>query len=277
MVSVSSFHLIYFVYPLVGIIAGFFAGLLGLGGGIIIVPCLLLVFPYVGINSEAHVHLAIGTSTAIVVMNLIVSALTHFKHRDNHILFPIIKRIFLAPMIGAIIAVLIASHLPGTQLALIFGLIVFALAARLLLIPRAVAALPVPHTQWHWPPKIALHGVMGTFGTLSILMGSGGGIFMVPFFQHCKIPLRYATAMSVACGLPLALVGAISYAIAGMSTTDLPDWTTGYIYWPAFIGVIITSMLVAPLGVKVSRKLPEHITRFIFIIMLIVIGLKMVV
>ena len=118
---------------------------------------------------------------------------------------------------------------------------------------------------------------MGTFGTLSILMGSGGGVFMVPFFQHCKVPLRYATALSVACGLPLALVGAISYAVAGMHVSDLPHWTTGYIYWPAFIGVIMTSMFVAPLGVKVSRRLPEHVTRAIFIVMLIIIGLKMVV
>ena len=270
-------HLIYLVYPLVGIIAGFLAGLLGLGGGIIIVPCLLLVFPYVGIESAVHVHLAIGTSTAVLVMNLMVSVLTHFKHQDNHFLLPIIKKIFWAPMIGAMIAVLIASHLPGNKLALIFGLIVFALAARLLLIPRVAATTPLPHKLWQWPSKIILHSLMGIFGTLSILMGSGGGIFMVPFFQHCKIPLRYATAMSVACGLPLALVGAISYAIAGRHVLDLPHWTTGYIYWPALIGIVMTSMFAAPLGVKVSRKLPEHITRFIFIAMLIVIGLKMVV
>ena len=269
--------MIYLVYPLVGIFAGFLAGLLGLGGGIIIVPCLLLIFPYVGINSEINVHLAIGTSTAVVVINLTASLLTHFKRSENHVLFPIIKRIFLAPMIGAIVAVFIASYLPETKLALIFGIIVFALAVRLLLIPRAAATAPVPHNQWRLPSKIVLHSSMGGFGVLSILMGSGGGIFMIPFFQHCKIPLRYATAMSVACGLPLAFAGAVSYALTGMNAPELPDWTTGYIYWPAFIGIVISSIFVAPLGVKISRKLPEHITRFIFIIMLMIIGLKMVV
>ena len=262
------------LYPLIGIIAGFFSGLLGLGGGLIIVPCLLVVFPLLGL--EPSVHVAIGTSLATIVITLFSSARAHFKNGNQVIINQLIRQFVPGIMIGTLLGTWVAHVLSGPHLALIFGIIVWLLVIRVLLMNRNTTPNSDNPANWHLPKLPGLTLVNILIGGVAALMGLGGGGFMVPFLQHCHVPMRIAIPIASICGIPVSILGTISYMILGAHDPSIPAFSTGYVYWPAFAGIVITSMFTAPLGAKVSHQLSGSLLRWIFAIVLAIIGTKMI-
>jgi uncharacterized membrane protein YfcA len=262
------------LYPLIGIVAGFFSGLLGLGGGLIIVPCLLVVFPLLGL--EPSVHVAVGTSLATIVITLFSSARAHFKKGNQEIIKQQIRRFIPGIMIGTLLGTWIADLLSSPHLALIFGIVVWLLVIRMLLMNENNVPNSNNPADWHLPKLPGLTLVNILIGGVAALMGLGGGGFMVPFLQHCHVPMRIAIPIASICGIPVSILGTIGYMILGTHDPSIPAFSTGYVYWPAFVGIVMTSMFTAPLGAKLAHQLPASLLRWIFSIVLAIIGAKMI-
>ena len=247
---------------------GVVAGLLGVGGGLIIVPALLYLFKAQGIAPGVTMHLAIGSSLATVVFTSISSAYAH--HRHGAVRWPIVGRMTAGIAIGAILGALIANYLAGEALRRCFGVFEWIVAAQMWfgIRPRPQRALP----------GTAMMGFTGTIiGAISAILGIGGGTLTVPFLVWCNISLREAVATSAACGLPIALAGAIGFAATGWTNPALPAWSSGYIYWPAVAGVAAASIFTTSLGAWLTHHLPVVVLRRAFAVVLFLIGWRMLV
>jgi hypothetical protein len=115
----------------------------------------------------------------------------------------------------------------------------------------------------------------GVIGAVSAIIGIGGGTLTVPFLVWCRVPMLQAVATSAACGLPIAVAGAFGFMLAGWNDTQLPEWSSGYLYWPAWLGIVLASSLTAGLGAKLAHKLPAARLRQLFALLLMGMGVKM--
>ena len=256
------------LYLGLGVAAGLLAGLFGIGGGMLIVPVLVYSFALQGVADSVAMHLALGTSLATIIVTASTSVWAHHRHRA--VRWPLVGR--LAPSIaaGAALGAMIADVIPGPILQRAFGTAELALAAYML---GGRAARP--HREL---PGTAALSIVGTgIGTLSALAGIGGGTLTVPFLSWCNIPMRHAVGVAAACGLPIAIVGAGAYAWVGWGNPALPDWSSGYVYWPAFIGISVATLLCAPLGARMAHRLPEGLSRRLFALLLTGLGLAMLI
>lgn len=264
----------FLIYPLIGIGAGFLAGLLGLGGGTVIVPFLVVIFPLVGIDKQLSVHMAIATSMANVVITQAAAIYKHRNYISKQTLHQFAKQLWPGIILGAILGVVIADHLTAHELATCFGVIVILLAVKMAFKKRVVeSSTPTP---WQLPAVYIRFPITFLIGGLSSILGLGGGGFMVPFLQHYRVPIAKAMGAAVLCGFPLAIIATITYLIVGLDNTPHIAFATGYLYWPAFIGIAITSIFFAPLGVKLAHRIPSFLLRWMFIVFLVLVGIKMV-
>ncbi|RUM92530.1 MAG: sulfite exporter TauE/SafE family protein [Thiomicrospira sp.] len=253
------------IYILTGIIAGFFAGLLGIGGGLIIVPVLTSVFLYF-IEGPHLVHLAIGTSMATILITSLASVKAH--HRHDAVRWDIVKTLTPGIFIGGILGGWISQYISAPMLAKIFAVIEFGIALKMLLDLQ-----PNPHREM---PGIAGRSVAGTIiGSISALVGIGGGALNTPYMVWHNVSMRQAIATSAACSLPIAAAGTLGFLIGGWNVPNLPDHAIGYIYWPAFLGIVIASFFTAPIGAAMTHKLPVKTLKRIFAILLIILAIKM--
>lgn len=256
----------FLIYPLLGVVAGILAGLLGVGGGLVIVPALALIFPPLGIDQSVMMHLAVGTSLATIVVTSLSSV------RAHHARGAVLWRVFgvLAPGLigGVLLGAVLADQIPTRGLSVIVGLFALTMALQM-----AFGRSPKPTRVL--PGRAATTAVGGGIGVFSALVGIGGGSLTVPFLAWCNIDMRKAVATSAACGFPIALAGAVGFAVTGFGDPRLPEWSTGYIYWPAFLGIAIPSLLFAPLGARLAHTLPTALLKKIFAGVLALIGLRM--
>lgn len=266
----------FLLYPLVGIVAGFLAGLLGLGGGIIIVPCLLFIFPLVGIESHIAVHMAIATSITIVVMTQISAVSTHKRYFSKNTLPKLARLLWPGIILGSISGALFATTISGDSLSLVFGIVVFLLALKVVFVKSEIVNASQQEFPWQLPHGLIMGVVMYFIGGLSAILGVSGGMFLVPFMQHFKVPMAKTVSTSAFCGLPLAVMATATYLLYGLKHTSHIAWSTGYIYWPAFVGIAATSMFFAPLGVKLAHRLPANVLRILFVVFLVFISLRMI-
>ncbi len=262
------------LYLLLGTIAGIFSGLLGIGGGLIIVPCLLLVFPLVGIPPSVHV--AVGTSLATIIITLCASMNTHLQHSDRQLLWRLGKQFLPGIIIGTLLGAGIAKLLSGAHLAILFGIIVWLLALRVFLVKNSETENETRTVEQLLPPKIWLLPINVLIASLAAIMGVGGGGFMITFLQIRKVPMHISIPIATLMGIPVAILGTISYILLGSNDPNLPHWSTGYVYWPAVLGITTMSIFTAPLGAKLAHKLPGKLLRWIFVLMLVIIGAKMI-
>ncbi len=256
------------LYALAGIFAGLVAGLFGVGGGLIIVPTLIVVFEAREFNPELIVHLAVGTSLASIVFTSLSSVRAH--HRHGAVLWPWVGKLALGILPGAWLGAVLASLLPAEWLGRLFGLFELAVAARMILDHTPAPGLAAP------PPgggELALAG--GLIGGFSALLGIGGGTLTVPYLVWRRVAMPNAVAISAACGLPIALAGALGFMITGWNLAELPPMSSGFIYWPALLGVMIFSMACAPLGARLAHHLPPALLKKLFAALLGGLGLKM--
>lgn len=256
----------FIAYLLCGVLIGFFAGLFGIGGGIIGIPALLVLFNIQGMPQPLAMHMAIGTLLATVVMTSIASIYSHY--RKNMILLPIFKKIVVGTVIGSALGITISSHLNGIYLQRIFGLFLLFIAVQMLLAIKVKPRCELPNVK-------RLFVTTTMLGTVSGMLGLGGGILMVPYLNWCGISPRNAVATSAACILPATLVGTCGYMLSGVQLIDSPSFHSGFIYWPAFLGISMTSVLFAPLGVKVTHMVSESLLKKFFSSFLFVVGLAM--
>jgi uncharacterized membrane protein YfcA len=253
-------------YLLLGSIAGLVAGLLGVGGGLIIVPALVFLLNLQGIESMHVVHLAVGTSLATIVITSVSSTWAH--HRHGAVQWSVFARLAPGIVIGALLGAVIADLMSATLLRRVFGVFELLVAVQMLTGARPDAHRRVPGTA-----GMLVAG--GGIGAVSSVVGIGGGTMTVPFLVWCNVAMRQAVATSAACGLPIAIAGACGYILTGWNESGLPEWSSGYIYWPAFAGIVSMSIIFAPLGAVLAHRLPVASLKRVFALLLLVIGVKM--
>lgn len=245
--------------------AGTVAGLLGIGGGVIIVPVLALVFANEGVDPTVLIKVAIGTSLATIVVTAIPSIWTH--HRRGAVRWALVRTMAPGVVIGSLGGAALAHSIPADWLTTGFVVFLFAVATQMALgPPGAGRSLPGPG---------ALRGVAAGVGVISALMGIGGGALHVPYLSWCGVPVRQAIATAAAIGLPLALASALGFVVTGLGEPALPAHSLGYVNLPAFAGVVAASILFAPLGARLAHRLPERLLKRVFAAFLFILAVRM--
>ena len=262
----ESLWLIVLLYLALGAFAGVMAGLLGVGGGLIIVPVLAWIFRGQQMADTVIMHVAIGTSLATIIITSISSVRAH--HQRGAVLWPVFWRLTPGIVLGAWLGAVVADALPSIVLSKVFAVFVLAMAAQM-----GFGAKPAPHRELPGRPGMWTAG--GVIGAVSAIVGIGGGSLTVPFLTWCNIAIRQAVATSAACGLPIALAGALGFIVTGWSNPDLPAWSLGYVYGPALVGIAIISMLSAPLGARLAHTLPTETLKKVFAVFLALVGIEM--
>lgn len=253
-------------YLVVGSCAGFFAGLLGVGGGIIMVPALVMIFEVIGLPRAFVFQIALGTSMASILFTSISSLRTH--HLYDAVIWPVVRAISPGILLGTGAGTFLARHLSVHALAIFFtGFVVFvAVQMSMNLQPKPSRGLPGPY-------GITLVG--SGIGLISALAAIGGGAFTVPFLTWCNVPMRRAIGTSAAVGFPIALGGTLGYIFNGMNLSGLPEWSLGFVYLPALASILATSVVAAIAGARTAHRLPIQALKRIFAGLLILLAAKM--
>jgi len=253
-------------YLVVGLIVGFFAGLLGIGGGIIIVPLLVMVFGGQHFPEDRVLHLALGTSIASIVFTSMSTVRAHQRH--GTVRWDILREVTPGVVVGTLLGTAFANALPSRYLAVFF--IVFAFYSAL---QMGLDIKPAPTRQL--PGRIGMTAAALALGGLSSLIGVGGGFLAIPMMTLCNVPMRNAIGTSAAIGLPLAISGALGYIYAGRNMDHLPPFSLGYVYLPALAGIVIGTFITVPVGARAAHRLPVAKLKQIFGIVLLVLATKM--
>ena len=250
-----------------GCFVGFLAGLLGIGGGMTMVPLLTLAFAHQGFASEHVVHMAIATGIAATIPTSLSSLRAHHAH--GAVLWPVFRILVPGIALGSLVGPQIVKGISGGVLAGIFGVVVTLAATQMLIDHR-------PQTARDLPGKWGLSGVGVGIGLISSMFGAGGGFVSVPFMTWCNVKIHNAVATSAALGLPIAVAGTIGFVIAGLRETGTPRYSVGYIYLPALVAIAIGSVLLAPVGARLAHRWPVKRLRRAFACLLYVLAAVMV-
>lgn len=254
------------LYLVLGAFAGTLAGLLGAGGGLVMVPVLVFIFQGQAMPGPIIMHMALGTSLAIIILTSLSSIRAH--HQRGAVLWPVCWRLTPGIVLGALSGAVVADMLPDGVLKPVFGIFELLVALQVWLGVRPSAQRNVPG----WPGMSVAGWVIGT---VSAIVGIGGGTLTVPFLTWCRVGIHNAVATSAACGLPIAVAGTIGFIATGWNEVDLPGMSSGYVYWPAFAAVAVTSVLCAPVGARLAHALPADKLKKFFAIFLAILGVRM--
>jgi uncharacterized membrane protein YfcA len=246
-----------------GAAIGFLAGLLGIGGGMTLVPLLTILFASQDFPATHLVHMAVATSTATMVFTAFSSMRAHA--RKGAVLWPVVVAMAPGIVIGSLLGPQLASALPTRAFAAVFGVFVWFSAARML-----IGSKPKPGREL--PVKSRLFGMGALIGVVSSLLGAGGGFISIPYLGRHNVAIHNAVATSAALGLPIALAATIGFIVAGLRQPDLPPWSAGYVYLPAMAVIVVASMLVAPLGASVAHRWPAVKLQRAFAVLLFALG-----
>jgi uncharacterized membrane protein YfcA len=208
----------------------------------------------------------VGTSLATIVFTSLSSVYAH--HRRGAVRWSLVLQLAPGIVVGAWLGAVMADFLPGHNLRIIFGVFELLVAVQM--------GMNLRTSPEHGLPARAGMGLAGAgIGFVSAVVGIGGGTMTVPYLQWCSVPMRHAVATSAACGLPIALAGATGFVFNGWSNAALPSFSSGYIYWPAFSGIVLFSVLCAPLGAWLAHKLPAAQLKRFFALFLALLGIRM--
>jgi uncharacterized membrane protein YfcA len=253
-------------YLAIGALAGFAAGLLGIGGGVVMVPMLVFVFTGQDIPVEHRLHLALGTAMATIIFTSLSSMRAH--HSFGAVDWPIARAIAPGILAGAFLAALLAGFIPTRPLAMILTAVVIYAATAMFFDLRPKKTRPLPG-------KVGLFSAGAVIGGVASLASAGGAFLSIPFLAWCSVPLRRAIGTAAAIGFPVALAGTAGYVLQGLRAQGLPPGSVGYVYLPALVVVVATSMLAAPLGAKLAHRLPVKRLRIVLALMLYGMAAKM--
>ncbi len=255
-----------------GALAGFLAGLLGIGGGLVVVPALVYLLPQLGIgndvlSAEVIMPMALATSLSAIVMTSSSAAFAH--HKNNNIPWDLTKPLMFIVAFGALLGAFIADHLSAQALTSFFAGAVIVLASYMLVSISSQRSREMPS-------KAKLQVISLITGVIASLMGMAGGAILVPVLTYFGMPLRHCIGIATVCGVMVALFGSLGYIISGLDNQLLPAWSFGYVYLPALLGIVLTSSLFAPVGVKFAAKLPVTTLKKVFAVFLILVAMKMI-
>ena len=248
-----------------GALAGTLAGLLGIGGGVVIVPIVTLLFEGNGVAPGLASKLALGTSLATIVVTAMTSNLTH--HRKGAVDWALFRAMGPAVFVGSMLGAWVADQEPGEMLDAAFIVFLFAVSAQM--------AMGRVGTHRGRPGRAALAAVAAGVGVVSALMGIGGGALHVPFLCYCGVAVKRAIATAAAIGLPLSFSATLGYVIGGLDESGVPPGSIGYVNLPVFGGIVAASLLFAPLGALLAHRLPDRLLRRLFALFLFVLASRM--
>lgn len=251
------------VFLAIGCIVGFIAGLLGIGGGMTMVPLLTLIFGHEHFPQQHILHMAIATSLATIVFTSISSLRAHAAH--DAVVWPIVWRLAPGILAGSLIGPQIVGGMSTALLSGVFATFSGFTATRLLLDVKPKAVRQLPGT-------LGLFGVGSAIGVLSSMVGAGGAFLSVPFMTACNVRMHKAVATSAALGLPIAAAGTLGFVIAGLRQAGLPPYTIGFIYLPGLVGIVAASMVVAPAGARLAHRWPVSRLRRAFAMLMYLIS-----
>tara|TARA_R110000751_G_scaffold287442_1_gene392210 strand:- start:70953 stop:71714 length:762 start_codon:yes stop_codon:yes gene_type:complete len=246
---------------------GFAAGLLGVGGGGILVPMLTTLFLSADIVPSHAVHLALGTSMASIITTTLSSAFSHYK--NHNVDWTYVKAMVPLIIVGAISISFLVPFINTTFLAIFFSLFMFSISIKLFFNKQQVTA-----KRTKLPPQLAGLGI----GSVSTLVAIGGAVLSVPYLMSRGLEMRSAIGSSAAIGFPIAISGTIGYAINGhISVEELANnqAIVGFVHIPSVIIISICGVIMAPVGVKLSTKLPVKVLKKIFAVLLVGLSIKM--
>ena len=259
----------FLAWLLLGCLAGLVAGLLGVGGGVVIVPVLVFLFQAQGFGDVHIMHLALGTSLATIAVTSIASVVTH--HRLGSLNWRLVLWLTPGLIAGAAIGALCADKVASGTLQRLFGLFEMAVALYMFCGSRVTGVKQAQISAL----ELMVSGTV--IGAISAMLGIGGGTMTVPYLSWRGRVIREAVAISAACGFPIALAGGVGYLLAGLDAQGLPPLTTGYLYWPALVVISSTSLLLAPVGARLAHRLPVGRLKRLFAMILMVIGAVMLI
>ena len=255
------------IYALLGVFVGFSAGLLGIGGGILMVPLLGIVYAWQGLPSDQVMHLSLGTSMAAIVATSISSLRSH--HARGGVIWPVVKRLAPGIVLGTVTTSFFATRSTPQFLSAFFSVFIVAVAIQMYFDAQSKPSRELPSSY-------GLFGAGTIIGSLSAMVSIGGGALTVPFLSWCNVPIRKAIGTSAAVGLPLSVGGTAGYIFYGMDKVIDANYTLGLVYLPAAVMISLTSVFMAPVGVWVAHRAPVSVLKKVFSGILIALAIKTV-
>lgn len=244
-----------FALLMLGSMVGFLAGLLGVGGGMMLVPFMTMLFTVQHFPSTLIIHMAVATSLAVVMLTSLSSMRAH--HQQGAISWSIVRKLVPGIVLGSWIGPWLGTHMNTRALATFFGVFVLSSAIQMWFGAKPAGSRTLPNAWGMW-------GAGSVIGVISGLVGAGGGFVSVPFMTWCNVKMHNAVATSAALGFPIALFGTLSNVYYGLHTPYLPVGSFGLVYVPALVALSIASILTAPIGARTAHRLPIQALRKIF-------------
>ena len=250
-----------------GIIAGILSGLLGVGGGIVIVPVLFHIFTMLDIDTSIRMHLAVGTSLATIIFTSIRSVRSH--HKRGAVDVPLLRSWWLPVLLGVAAGTLIAGIVDGPVLTAVFAIVAMIVALH----------MAFGREEWHLgdalPTGIGRYLIASLIGGFSVLMGLGGGTLGVPIMRLFNYPIHNAVATASGLGVLIAIPGAIGFMIAGWQADNLPPWSLGYVNLIGFALIVPATVISAPWGVRLAHAISRRALQYAFALFLALTSCRM--
>jgi uncharacterized protein len=255
-------------YLALGGFVGFFAGLLGIGGGMTMVPMLVLIFSALDFPESHVVHLALGTAMASILFTSVASLRAHHGH--DAVVWPAVRAMAPGVIIGTLSGTVLAGRLPTKPLAVFFAAFVFYAGTRMLLDVKAKPSHELPG-------KPVMFAAGALIGAISSLVAAGGAVLTVPFLMRSNVSLHHAIGTSAAVGFPIAIAGTLGYVLNGLWEERLPPYSLGFVYLPALFWLVAASIFTAPVGARVAHRTRTGPLRKTFALLLFILATRMVV
>jgi len=252
---------------LTGVIAGILAGLLGVGGGIVIVPVLFNIFLFLGIDEAVRMHLAVGTSLATIIPTSVMSARAHYRRGGIDV--DLLKSWGPAIFVGVLAGTVLGGNVRGEVLTAVFAVIALLVAANMAFREEGMI---VAETLPKGPARVGMGLGVGVF---SVMMGIGGGTLTVPLLTAFNYPIRRAVGTASAIGFIIGVPGAIGFVVAGMGAANLPPLSLGYANLIGFALIVPATMMMAPIGARIAHTIKPRTLRLAFAFFLLVTSVRM--
>ena len=254
------------IFLALGASTGLLAGMFGIGGGSVLVPALIFIFYGMGFEASIVIYLAIGTSLTSIFFSALSSAYSH--HLKHSVEWPLVTPLSIGMVVGALVGSKYATSLESDDLKLIITIFLFAIGAEMVfgysqsIINKTKKTISISNVT------APLHG--SWIGFLSSIIGIGGGSFTTPLMIAGGYNIRKGIGTAAACGVPIAIAGALGYMLFGQGNSDLPNFTSGFIFWPAVLGIASASIITAKIGSNIAHSISEQILKRLFGVLLII-------
>lgn len=259
-----------FLYSMTGLFTGFVSGTLGIGGGVIVVPTLVFIFAHnPAIASSVSVHMAIGSSLAIMIWTAFFAVKAH--HKRGTIFWSVYRNIAPSLVLGTAVGGLLSDKVPTRWLEWILAIFLLIVAVQMYFRQEPTDLTKKPQLSR------AMHYISGfLIGLPSGVLGMGGGALLIPYLTYSGIRIKEIMAVTALCTMTVAIFGTFIFMVSGLNEPGLPPYAIGYVYWPAVVCVAITSSVTAPLGVKIAYYISTDLLKYLFVIILILTSLTLI-